>query len=125
MARGPLSGDVTQAIDTSFIRVTTASAGDPGLERQIAEQVASYGRQLGRVLDALDVLIRHTDGSTLGPSDQTAFDALLSLRADIEATKERAAVSRVDRIVSDIEALGRDPDANSAALSRIRAALER
>lgn len=124
VGRGPLSGDVTQAIDTSFIRVTTAAAGDPVLERQIVEQVASYGRQLGRILDALDVLIRHTDEAALSSSDRQSLDQLQSLRADIEAAKKRAAASQVDRIVADIRALRRDPEANAAALSWIQAALD-
>jgi hypothetical protein len=118
-----LSGDVTQAIDTSFIRITGSSAGDPALERQIVEQVASYGRQLGRVLDALDVLIRHTDEAALSSGDRRALDELQSLRAEIEAAKARAAASQVDGVVADIRALRRDPDANAAALSRIQAAL--
>jgi len=118
-----LSGDVTQAIDASFIRLTTTSAGNPELERQIVEQVASYGRQLGRVLDALDVLIRQTEDADLTSGDRQTLDALLSLRGDIEAAKEQAAASRVDRLVADIRALRRDPEANSPALSRIQAAL--
>jgi len=118
-----LSGDVTQAIDASFIRLTTTSAGNPELERQIVEQVASYGRQLGRVLDALDVLIRQTEDADLASGDRQTLDALLSLRGDIEAAKEQAAASRVDRLVADIRALRRDPEANSPALSRIQAAL--
>ncbi len=123
VGRGPLSGDVTQAIDASFIRLTTTSAGNPELERQIVEQVASYGRQLGRVLDALDVLIRQTEDADLASGDRQTLDALLSLRGDIEAAKEQAAASRVDRLVADIRALRRDPEANSPALSRIQAAL--
>src|ERR687885_737686 len=67
--RAPLSGDVSQDIDASlvrsvgdqlgFININAARSPDPGLERHIITEVASYGRQLGRILDALDVLVRH------------------------------------------------------------------
>ena len=132
--RAPLSGDVTQAIDTSlvrsigdqlgFININTSGSGDPELERRIVEQVASYGRQLGRVLDALDVLIRRDAGEQLGPEDQLVLTELQRLRREIAATKERSAAEQVDRLVGQIHALQQDPAANDAALRRIRQALE-
>lgn len=132
--RAPLSGDVTQAIDTSlvrgigdqlgFINVNTSGSGDPELERRIVEQVASYGRQLGRVLDALDVLIRRDAGGRLSPEDQLALGELQQLRTDIADAKEHSAAQQVDRLIGQIQALQQDPAANDAALRRIRQALE-
>ena len=132
--RAPLSGDVTQAIDTSlvrgigdqlgFININTSRSGDPELERRIVEQVASYGRQLGRVLDALDVLIRRDAGEQLGPKDELALNELQRLRAEIATTKERSAADQVDRLVSQIHVLRQDPAENDAALRRIRQALD-
>jgi hypothetical protein len=65
----PLGGDVTQWIRTSwikslsdqtgFININNVRAGDPELERRIIEDVASYGRQLGRMMEALDVVVGH------------------------------------------------------------------
>ena len=65
----PLGGDVTQWIRTSwikslsdqtgFININNVRAGDPEVERRIIEDVASYGRQLGRIMEALDVVIGH------------------------------------------------------------------
>jgi hypothetical protein len=130
---GPLSGDVTQTIDPTlfravgdqvgFINVNTSAAGDPALERRITEQVASYGRQLGRILDAVDVLLRHTDLSYLPPEDQRAVDELRELHADIEAVKLRSAADSVDRLVQRVRGLAADPKANREALDRLRAAL--
>ena len=132
--RAPLSGDVTQAIDTSlvrgigdqlgFININTSQAGDPALERRIVEEVASYGRQLGRLLDAVDVLIRRDTPGKLTRGDQRALDELQALRAEIDATKQRSAAGQVDRLVAEIRALRRDPEANRAALRRIEEALE-
>ena len=130
---GPLSGDVTQRIDPSlfraigdqvgFINVNTAAAGNPALERRITEQVASYGRQLGRILDAVDVLARRADLGDLDPADQRAIDELRELRADIEAVKQRAAADGVDRLVEQVRRLAADPQANREALDRLRDAL--
>lgn len=65
----PLGGDVTQWIrttwikalsdQTGFININNVRAGDPEVERRIIEDVASYGRQLGRIMEALDVVIGH------------------------------------------------------------------
>jgi hypothetical protein len=132
--RAPLSGDVTQAIDTSlirsfgeqlgFININTTGAGDAQVERRIVEQVASYGRQLGRVLDAVDVLIRHDIAGELPAEDRRALERLQSLRSEIMAAKEGVAVERVDRLIADIHALRRDPEGNHAALQRVREALQ-
>ena len=132
--RAPLSGDVTQAIDPSlvrgsgdqlgFININSTQAGDPALERRIIEDVASYGRQLGRLLDAVDVLIRHDTRGKLAHDDERALDELQTLRAEIDAAKQRSAVDQVDRVVSEIRALQRDPEANRAALRRIEETLE-
>ena len=132
--RGPFSGDVSQDIDTSlvrsvgdqlgFININTRGSGDPSLEREITEQVASYGRQLGRVLDAMDVLIRKDERASLAPDEQHALDELTALRDEIEAVKKRGARDRVDRLVADIQLLAGDPDANADALQRLRDALK-
>lgn len=132
--RAPLSGDVTQAIDTSlvrgigdqlgFININASRAGDAGLEQRIVSEVASYGRQLGRVLDALDVLIRNDRRGRLAPEDQQALESLEALRAEIEAVKARAAADHVDRLIAQIRALREDPEGNRAALRRIQQALE-
>jgi hypothetical protein len=130
--RAPLSGDVTQDVETSlirsigdlgFININTSRAGDPDLERRITGQVASYGRQLGRMLDAVDVLIRTGRKGSLSVEDQQALDAVQSMRAEIEQVKQRSAAERVDRVVADVRRLGADREANREALQRIRDAL--
>src|SRR5919201_1534574 len=97
--RAPLSGDVTQDIDTSlirsvgdqlgFININTSQSADPELERRIVTEVAGYGRQLGRILDALDVLVRHDRSPELSADERHALDELQALHAEIAATKAR------------------------------------
>src|SRR3954453_16341545 len=118
--RAPWSGDVAQDIEPTFglINLSTTKAGDPELERQIVTQVASYGRQLGRVLDALDVLISHGLPADLTADERSAIDALGELREQIEDAKAQAARDRIDRLVEDVRALRRDPE-GAAAVSRL------
>jgi hypothetical protein len=132
--RAPLSGDVSQAIDASllhavgdqlgFINISTSRAGDAQLEQQITEQVASYGRQLGWILDALDVVIRTGRPADLDPRDAAALDQLATLRADIERTKGEVARDRVERLVADIRTLRQDPERYRDELQRLRRALD-
>src|SRR4051812_12036471 len=89
-ARAPLSGDVSQDIDAAvvrsvgsqlgFINITAPAAADPQLEKVITEQVASYGRQLGRLMDAVDVLVRRLDRTALTADDDRALTELEQLR---------------------------------------------
>jgi hypothetical protein len=129
----PLSGAVTQAIRAAFaehlgqlgvINISTTASRDPELERRIVDQVASYGRQLGWLLDGVDALIRAQDPAAYGADDQKAFARVAKLRADVDALKERAAAEHVERIVDDVRALRRDPEGNAELLERLRAALD-
>jgi hypothetical protein len=133
--RAPFSGDVNQAIDAAplvnsigdqlgFININTARAGDAQLERQITEYVASYGRQLGWIVDALDVLIRTGRPPALDSADAAALDQLTILRADVERAKQQVAKDHVDRLVSDIRTLRQDPQGNRSELQRLHRALE-
>jgi hypothetical protein len=128
----PLSGPVNQAIQAALlhnlgqlglINITTTAAGDAGLERRIVEQVASYGRQLGWLTDAVDALVRRQEGDTPDADDQEAFAHVHRLRRDVEELKERAAVERIDRLVDDVRTLQREPVTNADALARLRSAL--
>ena len=107
----PLSGDVTQAWATwtrmmgqwGLININVGGHGTsvPALERRIVDEVASYGRQLGRISEALEALIEATvteevadgqrlDRSKLKRDEQIA--ALLEFRAmlrQIEAVKTK------------------------------------
>ena len=67
----PLSGDVTQTINpwtllfdpigsqVGLINVNLGTSSAPAAEAQILSDVASYGKQLGRIGDALVVLLDH------------------------------------------------------------------
>jgi len=130
--RFPLSGDAVQGDiepalvrggQLGFLNINTTRAGDPDLERQIITEVASYGRQLGRLVNAVGVLSRHQDRDDLTADDQHALDQLQELADQIDATKTRAAAERIDHIVADVKALRADPEANRDALRLLREVL--
>lgn len=124
--RAPLSGDVTENIDggqLGLININATRTNDPQLEQRIITEVASYGRQLGRLLDAVDVLATRQSRRGLGEPEVRALDQLHELAGEIAAVKRRAVVDRADRIVADVQALSQDPKANAGAIRRVREAL--
>ncbi|WP_118135546.1 hypothetical protein [Oceanicella sp. SM1341] len=99
----PLSGNVSQifrqwtslmtAIGNSFSLVTInmGRSEDPETEARVLEEVGSYGRQLGRIGDALGVIAAHFEPKTpLAPQEREALDALRRMLREIEAVKARA-----------------------------------
>src|SRR5512141_3229497 len=89
----PLSGDIWQhLVNPSLLRdnaqwgilnINAMRSRDPALERQIVTEVASYGRQLGRLLEAVDVLSRQQHRDGLDAADQRALDDLEDLAKDV------------------------------------------
>jgi hypothetical protein len=83
----PLSGDVSQTINPwtwflkavgsqfGLININLGKSSDPELEQQILEEVGTYGRQLGQLGDALEVLINHVKLEDLKPQEQQAIAA--------------------------------------------------
>lgn len=131
--REPLSGAVTQAIraalvehlgQVGLVNLSIGRTGDPELERRIVGEVASYGRQLGWVLEALEALVRAQRGEAAHDGDERALDRVAKVGAEVEEVKRRTAAERVDRVVADIRTLRADPEANAAALAALRAALD-
>lgn len=98
--RLPLSGNVTQAINPwkwvfdwagsnfSLINVNLGRSSDPDLEQEILTEVGSYGRQLGRMGEAMQVLIDKLDRSTLNTSERHAIEAFEVQLRDIRKLKE-------------------------------------
>jgi hypothetical protein len=102
--RLPLSGDVTQAINPwnwmlssvgsqfGFVNINLGKSADPQLERQILEEVGSYGRQLGRLGDMLGVLLKHVRLADLSDDDKKKIWAFESQLTEIERLKDERSV---------------------------------
>ena len=98
--RLPLSGNVWQDVNPfrwffdsvgqiSFFTVNLGRSSDPAAEQAILE-VASYGRQLGRIGEALLAIAEHTDASKFTNDQKSAVEDFKALMREIAAAKERA-----------------------------------
>ncbi len=95
--RLPLSGNVTQTINpwtwaftgntVSLFSVNLGRSADPDIETAVLDRLGSYGRQIGRIGEALAVVLAHVDLGTLTPDETRAIDALQRQLADIAAIK--------------------------------------
>jgi hypothetical protein len=79
--------------DMSLFTVNLGQSSDPQFEARVLEQVGTYGRQIGRIGEALDVILRKVD---LGKLDKPDADAIKALRAQLDqvadlATKHKTA----------------------------------
>jgi hypothetical protein len=104
----PLSGDVVQSINpfTAFfspigsqlgvININLGQSSDPGVEQEMLSDVGTYGRQIGRIGDALVVLLAHFHPSTpLAPEECAAIDALKEMLNGVAKVKEKHGRSAV------------------------------
>jgi hypothetical protein len=88
----PLSGNVSQIFAPWIgqITVNVGNSSDPKTEENIIKGVASYGKQLGRIGDALLVLIKLLPpGSVTEKADRDAIDALTRMLGEIAAAKPK------------------------------------
>jgi hypothetical protein len=87
----------------SLISITEQNSSRPDTEREIVAH-ESYGRQIGRLLDAVAALVAERPA---GAPEDPAFAALGALRARIDAIKCDAAERRIDTLREDLAALKR------------------
>jgi hypothetical protein len=70
-----------------LINIDLGGAGDSDLERNILKTVGSSGRQLGRIGDALEVILKHVKLEDLKPDEQDALDILKGQLAAVRQVK--------------------------------------
>ena len=100
--RLPLSGNVTQSIlpwnwlfnpvgsQMGLVNIELGPSSNPAVEEEVLTEVASYGKQLGRIEDVLQVLLAHFHPEKkLSAKEQAAIDDLKSLLKDIAAVKKK------------------------------------
>jgi hypothetical protein len=96
----PLSGDVVQSINpfTAFmtggqfglININMGQSSEPDVEQEVLSDVATYGKQLGRIGDALIVLLAHFHPrKPLSPDEEKAIAALDTMLEQIAKVKEK------------------------------------
>lgn len=97
--RLPLSGDVPVTVAPwtnlfgsvgnrfSFLNVEVGHSSAPEVERQVLEDVGSYGKQLGRMGDAMRVLLDHFKAEKLTSEEKKAIRALIAMLDEIDDIK--------------------------------------
>lgn len=97
----PLGGDVNQAFkfltsafsavgsQFGFINIYNARSSAPLVEQDVLEEVGSYGKQLGRMADAMSVLLARLPADTKLSADEEMTLAKFRVMVDeINAIKE-------------------------------------
>jgi hypothetical protein len=100
--RLPLSGNVTQSINpwtmlfnpvgnqVGLVNIELGQSSQPEVEQEVLSDVASYGKQIGRIEEALIVLLDHFNPSRpLTAQEQQAIGDLRELVAQVAGIKER------------------------------------
>jgi hypothetical protein len=100
--RLPLSGNVTQSINpwtwlfnpvgsqVGLVNIDLGQSSNPAVEHEVLTDVASYGRQLGRIEDSLLVLLAHfRPERALTTEEEAAIAALKAMMEQIAAVKRK------------------------------------
>lgn len=102
--------------------VNSNNSTAPGTEADVVAR-HSYGRQLGRISDALELLVKERPARM--PKD-TRIDDFLTMKHEIDAIKRDAAAARIEQMSSDLALLKVQDDKRYERLrDGLRAALER
>jgi hypothetical protein len=101
--------NLTQPINTGWtfgnlIQVTERNSSAPDTEQQIVGR-HSYGRQLGRVMDAVALLLERADAST---RDDARAEDFAALQRDVLAIKREQSAARLQRLRDELVSLRRD-----------------
>lgn len=115
--RSPLSGDVNQdykPVTTWFSpQLEVNFAGDREIETEVVSGVASYGKQLGTLIDAVLELADGEKGEALAK--------LKALAEQVEKIKQDHAAKLEQRVRADLEKLQKqDPAAFATVLKEFR-----
>lgn len=98
---GPLSGGVAQVINPwrwfssvfgnqfSFLQINLGRSAAPETETRILDEVGSYGRQLGRIGDALEVLVKEFPREGLSEHAVAALEDFSAQMREIKRIKQR------------------------------------
>lgn len=74
-----------QGAQLGFINIDLGQSSNPAVEQAVLDQVGSYGRQLGHIGDALEVLLNHVKLEDLTPPER---DAIGVLRGDLAKVRQ-------------------------------------
>jgi len=76
-----------QGAQFGLINIDLGDTSESDLERKLLDKVGSYGRQIGRIGDALEVILKHVKLGDLNPDEQDALDILKGQLAAVRQAK--------------------------------------
>ncbi len=77
-----------------LINIDLGQTPNPQAERAILDNVGSYGRQIGRIGDALEVIVNHVKLGDLSPAERDAIEILRGQLAQVREVKGRVAAQK-------------------------------
>ncbi|ESQ77272.1 hypothetical protein [Asticcacaulis sp. AC402] len=101
----------------SFLTVNEANSSAPDTEKRIVAQ-DSYGRQIGRLMDVVEILVREAEKTNPDLSGDKCVQDLADLKARIDEAKAEAQKIRQDRLIEDLLALKRQDGGKFAAVMK-------
>jgi len=128
----PLSGDVVQSINpwTAFlspmgsqfglVNISLGQSSEPNVEAEVLADVGSYGKQLGRIGDALIVLLAHFHPTTPLTKDET--DAIVALEEILQKIADVKKKHQLNALRPHAHAAPEPPTALTPPLAPSRAA---
>lgn len=78
-----------QGAQLGLINVNLGQTPRPDIEQKLLDEVGSYGRQIGRIGDALEVLIDHVKLDGLSRDEADALAILKGQLAEVRRVKAR------------------------------------
>jgi hypothetical protein len=84
-----------QGAQFGFINIDLGHTNHPEIEQTVLDEVGSYGRQLGRIGDALEVLLDHVQFKDApSKAEEEALTILRAQLVDIRQIKQRKLAAR-------------------------------
>lgn len=110
-----------QAFDARFLspNVSVSFAGNPMIEREVTEDIASYGTQIGWLNDIVHALAKAApDSVNASPEAKSALKKLDDAMKEIEKIKKRRKSSTYDSARDALATLGETDKAGYGRLVR-------
>ncbi len=78
-----------QGANFSWLRFDLGATSHPETEQKILDEVGTYGRQIGRMGDVLEILVQRLDRKKLSPEEKDAITIFEGQLAQVRAIKRR------------------------------------
>ena len=108
------------------------NAGDVEVENNVLQQVGSYGKQLGKIIDVLDVLVARLPQDQLTLQERRAVDEFRDLSEKVNAAvvavkgprQQGVTQADIDHMIDSLQLMARsDPAAHRYLIDRLKSAI--